>query len=192
MEPVTLGNKIYDIFREEQKVVDDLRRRGAVGEDFGKLIPKFGVGDGVSWMKQKYELSIVGENVETPRWGVVEKVRLAHSGNGTVWYDVRRSDGGVTSLAEHVLEKLLSDEEWAGEDSDYFEEPDMVNHPPHYTSHPSGVECIEITRHMTFNLGNAYKYMWRAGLKGGEDARIEDLRKAVFYIEDEITRLENK
>jgi len=65
---------------------------------------------------------------------------------------------------------------------------DMVNHPPHYTNHPSGVECIEITRHMNFNLGNALKYIWRAGLK--KDA-IEDLKKSVFYINDEITRLEN-
>ena len=71
---------------------------------------------------------------------------------------------------------------------------DMVNHPPHYTSDPSGVECIEITRHRNFNVGNAIKYLWRAGLK--KDAElidntktIEDLRKAIFYIEDEIKRL---
>lgn len=71
---------------------------------------------------------------------------------------------------------------------------DMVNHPKHYTSDPSGVECIEITRHRNFNVGNAFKYLWRAGLKEdiGKDAlqkQIEDLRKAVFYINDEITRL---
>lgn len=63
---------------------------------------------------------------------------------------------------------------------------DLVNHPPHYTSHPSGIEAIQVTRHMNFNLGNAMKYIWRAGQKG--DA-IEDLRKAVFYINDEIERL---
>jgi len=45
------------------------------------------------------------------------------------------------------------------------------------------VECIQITRHMNFCLGNAMKYIWRAGLKG--DA-VEDLRKAVFYIQQEI------
>lgn len=65
---------------------------------------------------------------------------------------------------------------------------DMVNHPPHYKNHPSGVECIEVTRHMNFNLGNATKYIWRAGLKG--DA-IQDLEKAAFYIADEIERLKN-
>ena len=63
--------------------------------------------------------------------------------------------------------------------------PDMVNHPPHYTSHPSGVECIQITEHMGFNLGNAVKYIWRADLKANA---IEDLKKARFYIEREIAR----
>jgi len=63
---------------------------------------------------------------------------------------------------------------------------DTVNNPKHYTSHPSGVECIEITEHMSFNLGNAVKYVWRASLKGKE---IEDLRKARWYIDREIQRL---
>jgi len=60
---------------------------------------------------------------------------------------------------------------------------DSVNHPAHYTNHPSKVECIEITEHMGFCLGNAMKYIWRADLKA--DA-IEDLRKAVWYINREI------
>ena len=63
---------------------------------------------------------------------------------------------------------------------------EQVNHPKHYTSHPSGVECIEITEHMSFNLGNAIKYIWRASLKGKE---IEDLRKAKWYVDREIRRL---
>lgn len=65
--------------------------------------------------------------------------------------------------------------------------PDQVNHPPHYTAHPSGVECITITEHMGFNLGNAVKYIWRADEKG---AAIEDLRKALWYIEREIAKRE--
>ena len=65
---------------------------------------------------------------------------------------------------------------------------DPVNHPVHYTSDPSGIECIQITRHRNFNVGNAIKYLWRAGLK--EDAKVQDLRKAIWYIEDEIKRLE--
>jgi hypothetical protein len=68
---------------------------------------------------------------------------------------------------------------------------DQVNHPVHYTTDPSGVECIEITRHRNFNIGNAFKYLWRAGLKD-EDKHIQDLRKAMFYIQDEINRLEGK
>ena len=66
---------------------------------------------------------------------------------------------------------------------------DPVNHPGHYTSHPSGVECIQITEHMGFNLGNALKYIWRAGLK--HDA-IEDMNKAVFYLNREIARREKR
>ena len=66
---------------------------------------------------------------------------------------------------------------------------DMVNHPPHYTSHPSGVECIQITEHMGFNLGNALKYIWRADLKG---SAVEDLEKAVFYINRELEKRKSK
>lgn len=68
---------------------------------------------------------------------------------------------------------------------------DQVNHPEHYTTDPSGVECIEITRHRNFNIGNAFKYLWRAGLKD-EKKHIEDLKKAMFYIQDEINRLEGQ
>lgn len=68
---------------------------------------------------------------------------------------------------------------------------DQVNHPSHYTTDPSGVEAIEITRHRNFNIGNAFKYLWRAGIKN-EDTHIEDLKKAIFYIQDEINRLEGK
>lgn len=58
--------------------------------------------------------------------------------------------------------------------------PDLVNHPPHYTAHPSGVECIEITRNLTFNVGNAVKYVWRAEAKNGR----QDLEKAQWYLRD--------
>lgn len=62
---------------------------------------------------------------------------------------------------------------------------DAVNHPKHYTSHPSGVECIQVTEHMGFNLGNALKYIWRCDLK--RDA-IEDLEKARWYLDREIAK----
>ena len=66
---------------------------------------------------------------------------------------------------------------------------DPVNHPSHYTSHPSGVECITVTRHMNFNLGNVLKYIWRADHK---DAPLQDLEKALFYLKDEIKRLKKE
>ena len=62
---------------------------------------------------------------------------------------------------------------------------DNVNHPPHYAAHPSGVECITITEHMGFNLGNAVKYIWRADFKG---SAIQDLEKAAWYIAREIAK----
>lgn len=67
----------------------------------------------------------------------------------------------------------------------------QVDHPEHYNRHPSGVECIDIVEHMTFNTGNAVKYAWRAGLKPGSDA-ITDLRKARWYLDREIARLEKE
>lgn len=66
--------------------------------------------------------------------------------------------------------------------------PDMVNHPPHYLQHPSGVECITITEHMSFCIGNAVKYLWRADHKNG----LEDLKKAAWYLNREIARRERE
>lgn len=65
---------------------------------------------------------------------------------------------------------------------------DDINHPKHYTSHPSGVECIQVTEHMGFNLGNAIKYIWRADLKGNA---MSDLDKAAWYIQREKQRRQN-
>lgn len=70
-----------------------------------------------------------------------------------------------------------------------------VNHPDYYNSHPSGIECIDIIRHYCFDIGNAIKYLWRAGLKKeiGLDEKqkeIEDLKKAIWYIKDRIKILE--
>lgn len=66
---------------------------------------------------------------------------------------------------------------------------DKVNHPKHYTEHPSGVECITITEHMSFCLGNAIKYIWRSGLKGKQ---TQDLEKAIWYLQRELKRLAPK
>ena len=74
---------------------------------------------------------------------------------------------------------------------------DNVNHPKHYTSHPSGVECIEITEHYGFCVGNAIKYLWRAGLKKDGtlddiDKEIEDVRKAAWYVQRHLENLQKK
>lgn len=63
---------------------------------------------------------------------------------------------------------------------------DPVNHPSHYTWHPSGIEVIQITEHMNFCLGNAIKYILRSEHKKDQ---VQDLEKAVWYINREIARL---
>ena len=73
---------------------------------------------------------------------------------------------------------------------------DSVNHPSHYTGHPSGIECIVIVEHFGFCLGNTIKYIWRAGLK--DDAKslkasaIQDLKKARWYLDRQIATMEGK
>jgi hypothetical protein len=69
---------------------------------------------------------------------------------------------------------------------------DNINHPPHYKSLrakcfkcESSIECIDVTRTMNFNLGNAIKYIWRCEYKG---KKIEDLKKAIWYLQDEINK----
>lgn len=70
---------------------------------------------------------------------------------------------------------------------------EMVNHPDHYNSHPSGIECIQIIRHMTSNIGSVIKYCWRAGLKNLDKSEAEthkeDLEKARWYLNDEIVQI---
>lgn len=65
---------------------------------------------------------------------------------------------------------------------------DPVNHPQHYRSHPSGIEAIQVTEHFNFCVGNAIKYLWRAGQKGDY---VQDLEKARWYINREIERMKN-
>ena len=63
---------------------------------------------------------------------------------------------------------------------------DEINHPTHYTQHPSGVECVDIAEAFPYNLGNAIKYIWRAGLKTASPE--QDLCKAAWYIARELKR----
>lgn len=66
---------------------------------------------------------------------------------------------------------------------------DPVSKPAHYDWHPSGVPCNDITQAFSFNLGNVIKYVWRAGRKDGNPV-LQDLRKAAWYLQREIERLE--
>ena len=96
----------------------------------------------------------------------------------------------IKDLRDKVFNNLTDTKE---EDN---KEHDAVNHPKHYTSHASGVECIEITRHYNFDIGNAIKYLWRAGLKKEQglsdvEKEIEDCKKAIWYINDHIKHLKN-
>lgn len=63
---------------------------------------------------------------------------------------------------------------------------ETVNHPAHYNLSKAKcecgrrIECIEVVRHMDFNLGNAMKYIWRFEHRNG----AEDIKKAIFYLND--------
>ena len=65
---------------------------------------------------------------------------------------------------------------------------EKINHPQHYNAHPSGIECIQITEHMDFLIGNAIKYLWRSDHKNG----VEDLEKAIWYINRKIQKTKSE
>lgn len=67
-------------------------------------------------------------------------------------------------------------------------EEDVINSPSHYTSHPSGVECITVTEHMDFLTGSVFKYLWRKDEK--HPTPLVDLRKARWYLDRLIAREE--
>jgi hypothetical protein len=68
---------------------------------------------------------------------------------------------------------------------------DLIVHPRHYNSHPSGIECIQVVEHYNFNIGSAIKYLWRQGLKASEPS-IRDLGKAIEYIKFEIEKIKRE
>lgn len=101
---------------------------------------------------------------------------------------VHRVEGQSREARKLLIDDACANAESATEFSEFeTDEIADVNSPSHYTSHPSGVECIAITEAFNFNVGNAVKYLWRAGLKG--DA-LQDLRKAAWYVQREIERRE--
>jgi hypothetical protein len=111
----------------------------------------------------------------------------------------KRTSGAIHSTIQRLRDQTnIKDHEPRPAHAAKLEEPskaidtsiaeDAIN-PSHYRKHPSGIECIEVTRHMNFNVGNAIKYLWRYMDKGDP---VENLKKAQWYIDDEIRRLEGK
>ena len=136
----------------------------------------FRVGDVVEFVADsKWHLAVAKEVDACAKFITVS------TSSGEVFQDVHFSKVKLITPA-HLVAKTQPKPEQS-------EPSDAVNHPSHYTSHPSGVECIAITQHMNFCRGNAMKYIWRADKKG--DA-AEDLRKAVWYLNREIERLEKQ
>jgi hypothetical protein len=123
-----------------------------------------------------YELPVqfAAEWEELKEWAAAPKIETCHCAISEGLYD------WIAKLEQPTAKTSIPDKPPA--------RPSEVSSPSHYTSHPSGVECITITEHFSFNLGNAMKYVWRAGLKR-TSPKVQDLQKAVWYIEREIERL---
>ncbi|MEG1695596.1 MAG: DUF3310 domain-containing protein [Acinetobacter sp.] len=144
---------------------------------------------------QPEELPFIDDNEK------LEKIKFKVDGNIDLAIDKAKSMGYWNCQFEKIPSNaywLLCNEDGTVDYSmiadikdEYIEvadSSDAVNQPSHYTSHPSGIECIEITRHHDFAIGNAIKYLWRAGLKNS-DNEVQDLEKAVWYIQDKIKQL---
>jgi len=97
---------------------------------------------------------------------------------------VRKIHSALGDLVHEVLYEEKNGQRTTGREPAEGANPE-VDHPVHYNTHPSGVECIEIVRHMGFNLGNVVKYLWRDGIKDKE-VELQDLEKALWYLNDEI------
>lgn len=102
-------------------------------------------------------------------------------------------------IVPHYWQDFMFEDEVVTEEKEIIKEIQLMNnkveHPKHYTSHPSGIECIDIARHYDFCIGNVIKYLWRSGLKqeqgySSKEKQIEDLKKARFYLDYEIKMLE--
>lgn len=94
----------------------------------------------------------------------------------------------VNNIEDTVCVTVVTNNLCWQEDAILNVEKETVNHPSHYNQ-IAGIECIDVARHFSFNLGNVIKYVWRAYHK---NATIEDLQKAVWYLQDEIKMLQEK
>jgi hypothetical protein len=111
------------------------------------------------------------------------------------------SDGDTIDIKPYIIEETAENDPENGPENDLENGPengpendlenDPVNSPAHYKNRIPGIEAIEVTEHFNFNRGNAIKYIWRAGSKGDMSKEIEDLKKARWYIDREVKKMEN-
>ena len=151
-------------------------------------VSKVKVGDTLEFVNG--ETAVVTETVHADIFCYEVHFRMANGATDFWFYTHDGLVGGIQSHRHTIVEHIPKITPAPQEDTSASPVPNPVSHPSHYTSHPSGVECIQVTQHMTFNLGNVVKYVWRNGLKdsGGDD--LQDLKKAQWYLNKEIERLE--
>ncbi len=168
------------------------KERNLTDEEIDKLVDPEGLIP--LWEKEAQELfgfaakPLLREGKKTSRFArrpAAQKGEIKNDGTQELWGMQFGSDGVklLDDFTEDSLEHGVYDDE-TGKITIF----DNVNAPKHYLSHPAGVECIEITEHYDFCVGNAIKYLWRAGIKS--ENPLEDLRKAAWYVERKIKLLE--
>jgi hypothetical protein len=143
----------------------------------------------MNWTDAARESFVFGKKIRprgASRFHTVEHWIAVHDRDAPTYENIGWEVEGVVEPS-HWMKGTVFDRIFPSPKPDLSPKPDMVNTPPHYNSHPSGVECIQVTEHLNFCLGNAVKYIWRAGLKG---EALEDLKKAEFYLKREIARIE--
>lgn len=140
-----------------------------------------------------------GKYYKDRRGEIQGPMRTGHNNNTKYPWEAGDTNEWFTDNGHYTYYELQSDYDLVEEYKipehypNKVKSEDLVNHPSHYTSHPSGIECIEITRHHDFAVGNAMKYIWRAGLKDSSpEKEIEDLEKAIWYLKDKISLLKSK
>jgi len=111
----------------------------------------------------------IGYDYAIPDHGFRHGVKCRH-------HDCQSIEGFETAAEAHDTWNNIQRDDLAEQPS---ATTDMVNHPPHYTGHPSGVECIEVAEHLPFCLGNAFKYLFRRDAKGNP---VENIEKAIWYV----------
>lgn len=172
-----LGHRLLDVYNEGQRARDEGTRSPYGGQSLEHCLHAAG------WVSRDLQLALeAATNGSYRAWPVSVPARPVEKCLTCKYGAHNSTDENLHRAALHCLDCGLPDYPHYQP----LDASDPVSHPPHYTGHPSGVECIQITEHMNFCRGNAVKYIWRAGEKGNE---VQDLEKAKWYIQREIDRL---